>query len=75
MEEAKKLVLDTNSKSPDGFSIVCAKREEFPLTFFLGAINDCNTRYLAGPGKNQELNLYLNALAANYNFRFLGWIE
>lgn len=74
IEEAEKLTLDPNKQSPDGFEITCLKREEGIFTLFLGPINDCKTRYLIGHGISKKLNLTLNALPANYNFRFIGWV-
>ena len=73
-DDAKKLTLDPSKESPNGFEIACFKREEGMITLLLGPIGDCNSRYLAGNGISKKLNLTLNALPANVNFRFLGWV-
>lgn len=73
-DEAKKLSLDSNIISPDGFEVVYGSRGEgfFPFFFYSGANYD--TRYLKGHNISKKLNIQLNG-AYPYSFHFLGWIK
>lgn len=74
--EAQKLSLDTETKSPDGFTIVYGSRGNggiFP--FFSGSERDYAARYLKGHNVSRKLNLQPDGGHYYSNFRFLGWIK
>lgn len=71
-DDAQKLNLDSNMKSPDGFEVAYGNHDNgFP--FFSGT--DYDVRYLKGHNVSTKLNLQSNEPYYNYNFRFLGWIK
>ena len=76
-EEAQKLKLDANIKSPDGYEVVYGSREYgfFPL-FFSGG-HDYNAMYLKGHNTSKKLELQSSNDGRYYyrNRRFLGWIR
>ena len=76
-EEAQKLRLDTNIKSPDGYEVVYGSNEHgfFPL-FFSGG-QDYNAMYLKGHNTSKKLELQSSAEGQYYyrDRRFLGWIR
>lgn len=76
-EEAQKLKLDANAKSPDGYEVVYGSTEYgvFPL-FFSGG-QDYNAMYLKGHNTSKKLDLQSLAGGRYYyrNRRFLGWIR
>lgn len=72
-EEAQKLNLDANIKSPDGFEVVHGNQNNGFL--FFSSDNNYNTVYLTGHNVSKKLNLQLNGSSYYDNFRFLGWIK
>lgn len=75
LEEAKKLNLNSNNKSPDGFEVVYGRNHHdiFPL-FFYGD-TDYNTRYIQKGGRSKRLNLQTDGERYySYYFKFIGWI-
>lgn len=77
LEEAQKLKLDANAKSPDGYKVVYGSSEYgfFPLFFSEG--QDYNTMYLKGHNTSRKLELESSNGGRYYyrNRRFLGWIR
>ncbi len=73
-EEAQKLNLDSNIKSPDGFEVVYGSKGDGIFPFFFYSSTDYNTRYLKGHNVSKKLNIQLSG-SYSYNFRFLGWIK
>lgn len=73
-EEAQKLDLDSNIKSPDGFEVVYGSRGGAIFPFFFYPGTDYNSRYLKGRNVSKKLNIQLSE-SYYYNFRFLGWIK
>lgn len=76
-EEAQKLKLDANVKSPDGYEVVYGSSEYgfFPL-FFSGG-QDYNAMYLKGHNTSKKLELQSSSEGRYYyrDRRFLGWIR
>lgn len=73
-EYAKTFTLDSNSKSPDGFTIEYGNRSGdgfFPFFFYSGT--DYNTRFLKGNNVSKKINLRTDG--SYYNFHLLGWIK
>lgn len=75
-EEAQKLTLDSNKKSPDGFEVVYGSRGDGFFPFFYGSETDYETRYLKGNNVSKKLNIQLSRTYSFYNnFNFIGWIK
>lgn len=76
-QDAQRLSLDVNLKSPDGFEVVAGSNDGGIFSLFLGSGTDYHTRYLKGHHAVIKLNISNNSSNNNYfyNFRFLGWIK
>lgn len=76
-EEAQKLRLNANIKSPDGYKVVYGSREYgfFPI-FFSGG-HDYNTMYLKGHNTSRKLEFEQSGDGLYYYHgrHFLGWIR
>ncbi len=73
-EQALKLNLDPNLKSPDGFEIVNGSQGGGGFPFFFYPGTDYNTKYLKGHNVSKKINVQSSEL--NYfTFRFVGWIK
>lgn len=77
-EETRKLKLDANAKSPDGYEVVYGNTEYgvFPL-FFSDGYN-YNDMYLKGHNASKKLNLQSSTDDRYYcrnRARFLGWVR
>ncbi len=68
-EEAKKLKLNTNVVSPDGFEVISGNDSGGVLQIFFYSGSDYNRRYLKGHYVSKKLNG-----SFGYDFLFLGWI-
>lgn len=76
-EDAQKLSLDPNAKSPDGFEVVHGSWDEGIFSLFFGR-EDYDTVYLKGHNTSKKLNLSSIDTGRYYyynRFRFLGWIK
>lgn len=76
-EDAQKLSLDSNTKSPDGFEVVFGTRDYGIFSLFAGG-GDYDTIYLKGHNTSKKLNLSSGGAGRYYyyyGFRFLGWIR
>ncbi len=73
--DAQKLILDPNSKSPDGFEIVAKNNNDGFFPFFWGGNSYYNARFLKGHGFSKKLDLRLETVPYPYAFNFLGWIK
>jgi len=69
-QDAQKLNLNANLKSPDGFEVVSGGNDGGIFPLFFGSTDNYYSRYL----KNDHTTLKLN-IPHNYNFRFLGWVK
>jgi len=69
-QDAKKLNLDINPISPDGFEMVTGGNDGGIFSLFFGTYHNYHSRYLKGHHAVIKLNI-----ANNYHFRFLGWIK
>jgi hypothetical protein len=74
-EDARKLKLDANAKSPDGYEVVCGGAEGlFPFDY-----SGYDEMYLKGHHTSKKLNLQYPAAGYSYyrgnRFYFLGWIR
>jgi len=71
-EEAKRLDLNEQIQSPDGFEIVYGSKEGgfFPFFFYSGS--DYSSRYIKGHNVSKKLNIQF--IGYN-NFVFLGWVK
>ncbi|MFH1903771.1 MAG: hypothetical protein ABIK20_06975 [Candidatus Omnitrophota bacterium] len=73
-KEVRKLKLDANAKSPDGYEVICGSAEGlFPFDY-----SNYDEVYLKGHHASKKLNLQYPA--ADYRYyrnrtRFLGWIR
>jgi len=76
-EEAQKLKLDANVKSPDGYEVVYGSSEYGFFPFFFSGGYDYNTMYLKGHNTSKKLELESSSDGRYYyrNRRFLGWIR
>lgn len=76
-EEAKKLKLDANVKSPDGYEVAYGSSEYGVFPFFFSGGHDYNTMYLKGHNASKKLELQSSNDGRYYyrNRRFLGWIR
>lgn len=76
-EEAQKLKLNANEKSPDGYEVVHGSSEYGFFPFFFSGGYGYNTMYLKGHNASKKLELQ-SANGGRYyysNRRFLGWIR
>lgn len=73
-DEAQKLNLNGNIKSPDGFEVTHGQRGDGFL-FFWSTVPDHNSVYLKGNSFSKKLNVQVREVYYDSNFRFLGWIE
>lgn len=74
-EEAAKLKLSTEVKSPDGFEIAYGNSGGGMFPFFYSS-GDYESRYLKGNGVSKKLNIStVNSGRGYINFTFLGWVE
>lgn len=73
-EEARKLNLDSNNVSPDGFEIVYGSRGDGLFSLFFYSSTDYSTHYIIGHNVSKKLNLQLSG-SYYRNFRFIGWIK
>jgi hypothetical protein len=73
-EEAQNLNLDSNTASPDGFSVIRGNQNVGMFPFFYSE-SDYDTVYMVGHNVSKKLNLQLNGGPYYDNFRFLGWIK
>lgn len=71
-EEALKLDLDPNLKSPDGYQIERG-RSGGGLLFYSNA--DYNSQYIVGNNVSKKLDLNKDSTVYSADFRFLGWIK
>ena len=76
-EEAQKLKLDANVKSPDGYEVVYGSGEHGFFPFFFSGGYDYNTMYLKGHNTSKKLELQSANDERYYyrNRRFLGWVR
>lgn len=75
-EEAQKLNLDSNSKSPDGFEIVYGNRDGGMFPFFFDSSSDYGNRYIKGHNVTRKLDIQSSGRSYyDYGFHFLGWIK
>ena len=76
-EEAQKLKLNANEKSPEGYEVVYGNTESGFFPFFFSGGTDYNTMYLKGHNTSRKLNLQSPDDGRYYyrNRRFLGWIR
>lgn len=75
LEEAKKLRLSSEQKSPDGFTVSFGKRSYgvFPF-FFDGGQEDLQHAYLSNQTASKEITLVSNAARDIYSFQLVGWV-
>ena len=76
-EEAQRLKLDANVKSPDGYEVVYGSSEYGFFPFFFSGGYDYNAMYLKGHNVSKKLELQLSNDGRYYSHdrRFLGWIR
>jgi len=76
-EEAQKLKLDANVKSPDGYEVVYGSSEYGFFPFFFSGGHDYNAMYLKRNSVSKKLDLQSSSDGRYYyrNRRFLGWIR
>lgn len=76
-EEAQKLKLNANIKSPDGYEVVYGSSEYGFFPFFFSGGHDYNTMYLKGHNTSKKLELEQSSDERYYyrNRHFLGWIR
>ncbi|PIW67536.1 MAG: hypothetical protein CO036_02520 [Candidatus Omnitrophica bacterium CG_4_9_14_0_2_um_filter_43_12] len=76
-EEAQKLKLDANVKSPDGYEVVYGSSGYGFFPFFFSGGYNYNTMYLKGHNASKKLELESSNDGRYYyrNRRFLGWIR
>lgn len=70
-EEAVQLRLDSDEKSPDGFSITYGSQGGSFL-FWFGSYSDYDTQYIVGKGFSKKLDLENGSYYSD--FGFLGWV-
>lgn len=73
-EDAQKLTLNSNVKSPDGFEVVSGTRHSGFFPFFFGGGRDYKTKYIKGRNTSKKLNLQMITDYYYRNFHFIGWI-
>lgn len=73
-DDAAKLKLDSNPKSPDGFEIVGSEYGGGFFPFFFGSGEYRNTHYLKKGSFTRELAVRSSGSYSPYSFRFLGWL-
>lgn len=76
-EEAQKLRLDANIKSPDGYEVVYGSSEYGFFPFFSSGEHDYSAMYLKGHNTSKKLELEQLSDGRYYyrNRHFLGWIR
>jgi len=75
LEEAKKLDLNSNTISPDGFEVVYGSRNDGGFPFFWGGGTDYNARYLKGHNVSRKVNLPMTGSPYYSGMHFIGWIK
>jgi len=71
-EDAQKLFLNPNSKSPDGWEVVSGG-DSGGFFLFSYSSGDYNSMYLQGHNTSKKLNLQQDS--SHYRAHFLGWIN
>jgi hypothetical protein len=76
-EEAQKIKLDANAKSPDGYEVVYGSSEYGFFPFFFSGGYDYNSMYLKGHNTSKKLELQSSSDTRYYyrSRRFLGWMR
>ncbi len=74
IEEAQKLSLSSETKSPDGFKVSFGTRSYGVFPFFFNDNSDIEHAYLSNQTASKEIDLITDTARDIYSFQFVGWV-